>query len=68
MQMLQLPKKIASDLAISLGLFTRIPVKSGVEHPILGTTAWSWPIIGGMIGLVVGIIAEVINSLEAPPE
>ena len=68
MQMLQLPKKIISDLAISLGLFTRIPVKSRVEHAILGTTVWSWPIIGGTIGLVVGIIAEVINSLEAPPE
>ncbi|MCY4186159.1 MAG: adenosylcobinamide-GDP ribazoletransferase [Rhodobacteraceae bacterium] len=68
MQMLKLSKKIASDLAISLGLFTRIPVKSRVEHAILGTTVWSWPIIGGMVGLVVGITAEVINSLEAPPE
>lgn len=68
MNILDLPKKLISDLAISLGLFTRIPVKS-LEHSVdLGKTVWAWPLIGGFLGVIIGIFAEVLNSLPIPPE
>ena len=68
MNIMKLPNKFISDLTISLGLFTRLPVKS-IEHSVdLGKTVWAWPLVGGLIGVIIGICAEVLNSLEIPPE
>ena len=68
MNLLKLPKNIITHLAISLGLFTRIPVKSSEHSVDLGKTVWAWPLIGGFLGVIIGICAEVLNSLAIPPE
>ncbi len=68
MNVLLLPKTIFTDLTTSLGLFTRIPVNPKKQSVNLGKTVWAWPIVGGLIGLIIGVCAEILNSLATPPE
>jgi adenosylcobinamide-GDP ribazoletransferase len=42
----------AGDLAIALGLLTRLPVRLGASATERGAAAaWAWPLVGGLVGL-----------------
>ncbi len=50
----------------AVSFFTRWPVRA-TDVP-LGQSVWAWPVVGGLLGLVVGLICNLFAMLGVPEE
>lgn len=57
------------DVALAFSLLSRIPVR--VDHAAAGArasqAAWAFPIVGAVLGLIVGITGWVLGAIGLPP-
>jgi len=54
------------DLSAAFGLLTRIPVPQ-IEHPRgVAASAWAWPLIGALLGLIAALVAALLLQTGLP--
>lgn len=58
--------QIRGDLALGFGLLTRIPVPF-VEGRSVAGAAWSWPVVGALVGGLGGLVAAVAAGMGLGP-
>ncbi|MEM7710269.1 MAG: adenosylcobinamide-GDP ribazoletransferase [Pseudomonadota bacterium] len=53
---------VKSDLVSAAMLLTRLPVR-GKPTAVAAQAAWAWPLIGGLVGLLAGLVGWVLLGL-----
>ncbi len=58
-----------SDIGLALSLLSRLPVKLSLADPdrTMAQSAWVWPLVGGVVGLLAGLAGLLAQFLGAGP-
>ncbi len=59
--------RLGQDLSSGLGLLTRIPVPRTAQPHRMSSSAWLWPLIGALLGLLAAISAMLLLLVALPP-
>lgn len=57
--------RLRGHLLSALALLTRLPLPD--HRPAGAESAWAWPLVGGLLGLLAAILASALLSLDVPP-
>ena len=55
---------LVHTLLNAIGFFTRIPVP--IHNISLGRTVWAWPLVGGLLGSLVGLVGLILTAFGLP--
>ncbi len=57
--------RLRDDLLSALTLLTRLPLPG--HHPAGARSAWAWPLVGALLGLLAAMLASALLALGVPP-
>lgn len=57
------------DLKIAFSLLTRIPINNdpSITETRLAIASWAFPLVGAILGLIIGILSFILLSIGTPP-
>ncbi len=54
------------EIVAAIGLLTRLPVPRTEPPPCMAQSAWAWPLIGALLGLVTAVVATTLLQFGVP--